>query len=347
MKRAVLTEPGQFVLEDRPRPSPGPNEVLVSIADVGICGSDVHYYTHGRIGEYVVEEPLVLGHESAGVVVEVGSAVTDLEVGDRVALEPGVPCRNCEYCRRGRYNLCPGVEFMATPPIDGAFAEYVVWPGDFAYRLPDAVSTAAGTLCEPLSVCLHATARGDVGVGDTVLITGCGPIGMLALEAATVRGASKVYVADVVSAKLERALERGANGAIDVSERDLEAAISDQTDGRGVDVVIEASGAHTAIAATPRVVRRGGTIVLVGLSSRDETPLETNQIVDRELDLVGSMRFRHTYPDAIDLLADGSVDVEGLIDFTASLEELDGAFQRVRDDDEVIKGLISVTDEVV
>jgi len=171
MRTAVLVEPTEFELQNRPRPSPGTDDVLVAVRDVGICGSDIHYYEHGRIGDYVVEEPLVLGHESAGEVVDTGEDVTAVEPGDRVALEPGVPCRRCAHCKRGDYHLCEAVQFMATPPHDGAFTEYVTWPADFAYRLPENVSTAEGALCEPLSVGIHACRRGDVSTGDTATVT--------------------------------------------------------------------------------------------------------------------------------------------------------------------------------
>ena len=152
MRSAVLLEPGEFRIERRDRPTPEADEVLVAVRDVGICGSDVHYYTHGRIGEYVVENPLVLGHESAGEVVDAGDDVEGIAAGDRVTMEPGVPCEECDHCRRGVYNRCPDVRFMATPPVDGAFTEYVAWPADYVYRLPEDVSTRAGALCEPLSV---------------------------------------------------------------------------------------------------------------------------------------------------------------------------------------------------
>jgi L-iditol 2-dehydrogenase len=341
MRSVVLTDPETFELEERPRPEPGPEEVLVAIRHVGICGSDLHYYRHGRIGDFVVEDPLVLGHESAGDVVAVGADVDDLEAGDAVALEPGVPCLDCDYCRRGTYNLCPDVRFMATPPDDGAFTEYVAWPAAFAYRLPEAVSTRVGALCEPLSVAVHAARRGDVGVGDTVLVTGGGPIGMLVMEAARAAGASEIILSDVVPEKLDRAARRGADLTVDVSEESLRERVDAVTGGDGVDVVIEASGAEPAVRATTDVVRRGGTVVFIGLSADGEIPLDTNDIVNRELDVHGSFRFRNTYPVAIDLLANGRVDVEGIIDFEMPLAEATAAFERT-DDPTVIKGLITV-----
>ncbi len=340
MRSAVLTEPGQFELEERERPEPGPEDVLVAISDVGICGSDVHYYEHGRIGDYVVEEPLVLGHESAGEVVEVGEAVTGLEPGDRVALEPGVPCRRCAHCKRGEYHLCEDVRFMATPPHDGAFAEYVAWPADFAYELPDGVSTVEGALCEPLSVGIHACRRGDVGPGDTVEISGAGPIGLLAMEAARAAGATDVVVSDVVEEKLRFATERGADLAVDVTERDLAAAVDEYTDGVGADVVIEASGAEPSVRSTIDVARRGGTVVLVGLGDEAEVPFDVLEVIDNELDVHGSFRYANTYDAAVDLLAEG-VDVAGIVDFEAPLADVEDAFQRAMEPD-VVKGVITL-----
>jgi L-iditol 2-dehydrogenase len=341
MRVAVLTEPGEFDLRERPRPSPTPDEVLVAVREVGICGSDVHYYEHGRIGDYVVEEPLVLGHEAAGEVVAVGDRVESPAVGDRVALEPGVPCRRCRFCSRGDYNLCPDVRFMATPPHDGAFAEFVSWPADFAYRLPDSVSTTEGALCEPLSVGLHVCRRGEVETGDSVLVAGAGPIGLLALAAARAAGATDVLVTDVVDGKLARAGERGADRTVNVAEEDLASAVEAFTDGRGVDVAIEASGAESSIRSTVESVARGGTVVLVGLASEATVPFDALDIVDSELDVRGSFRYRSTYPTAVDLLADGAVDVAGLVDFEAELADVAAAFERAREP-EVVKGMVTL-----
>ena len=342
MRTAVLVEPTEFALEDRDRPEPGPDDVLVAIRDVGICGSDVHYYEHGRIGDYVVEDPLVLGHESAGEVVEVGENVTGLASGDRVALEPGVPCRRCVHCKSGDYHLCEEVRFMATPPHDGAFTEYVSWPADFAYELPETVSTAEGALCEPLSVGIHACRRGGVETGDTVLIAGAGPIGLLVMEAARAAGATDVILTDVVDEKLELAADRGADLTVDVSETDTDAAVEEYTGGVGADVVVEASGTEPSIRSTIDLVRRGGTIVLVGLADEAEVPFDVLEVIDNEIDVHGSFRYKNTYSAAIDLLADGEVDIEGIVDFESGLEEIDDAFRRAMDPT-VVKGMISLS----
>ena len=340
MQTAVLTEPGEFAIEEREEPTPAADEVLIRMREVGICGSDVHYYEHGHIGGKVVEDPLVLGHESAGEVAAVGESVDDLAPGDRVAIEPGVPCRRCDHCKRGEYHLCPDVTFMGTPPIDGAFAEYVAWPADFAYDLPESVSLREGALCEPLSVGIHACRRGDVGPGDTVCITGAGPIGLVMMEVARAVGASDVVVADPVAKKRELARERGADLAVDPTDTDLAAAVIDHA-GDGADVVIEASGAEPAIRSTIDVARRGGTVVLVGLAAEADVPLDVLDLIDSELDVHGSYRYANTYPAAIDLLADDAVDVEGFVDFESPLDDVHDAFERASDP-ETVKGMITL-----
>lgn len=340
MRSAVLTESLEFELENRSQPSPGPDDVLVAVRDVGICGSDVHYYEHGRIGEYVVDNPLVLGHESAGEVVETGENVSEFESGDRVTLEPGVPCRRCTHCKSGDYHLCEDVQFMATPPHDGAFSEFVSWPADYVYKLPKNVSTKEGALCEPLSVGIHACRRGNIGTGDSVLIAGTGPIGLLAMETARAAGATDIILTDVIDEKLEFAEERGADRTVNVAEESVTKAVNNYTEGTGVDVVIEASGAEPSIKSTLDVVRRGGTVVLVGLADEANVPFDVLDIIDNELDIHGSFRYKNTYQAAVDLLETESVDVEGLIDFESSLEDIDGAFQRALEPD-VVKGMIS------
>jgi L-iditol 2-dehydrogenase len=343
MRAAVLSPDLELTVERRDRPEPAAEEALVRIERVGICGSDVHYYEHGHIGDYVVDAPLVLGHESAGVVEAVGDDAERLEPGARVALEPGVPCRRCEHCRRGEYNLCPDVTFMATPPDDGAFADYVAWPADFVYELPDAVSLTEGALIEPLSVGVHVARRAGVGVGDSALIAGAGPIGLLAMEALRAAGASEVYLSDVVDSKLDLARERGADATVNGAESDLREEVGRLTDGRGVDVAVDAAGVESTVRGCLDAARRGGTVVLVGLGATEDVPVDTGALVDDELDVLGSFRYRNTYGPAVDLLTDGAVDVAGIVDFESSLDRVDEAFRRAGDP-EVVKGMIRVGD---
>ena len=197
MRAAVLKGAGKVTLQERPVPGPGPGEVLVQVAAVGTCGSDVHYYEHGRIGDFVVESPLILGHEPSGVVIAAGPGADRHLPGQRVSIEPGVPDFTCEYCRAGRYNLCPRMRFFGTPPIDGAFCEYVVVSEEFAYPVPDSLSDDAAALVEPLSVGVWACRKARVGPGSRVLVAGAGPIGLVCLQAAKAFGATYVAVTDV------------------------------------------------------------------------------------------------------------------------------------------------------
>ncbi|MFB6201735.1 MAG: NAD(P)-dependent alcohol dehydrogenase [Halorhabdus sp.] len=342
MKVAVLTDDLEFEFEERERPTPERDEVLVEMTDVGICKSDVHYWEHGRIGDYVVEDPLVLGHESGGVVAAIGDDVEDVQPGDRVALEPGIPCGDCEHCRRGEYNLCPNVEFMATPPDDGAFAEYVAWPANLAHVLPENVSTREGALCEPFAVGLHATRRGSVGHGDTVAILGAGTIGSVTMEAAKAAGATDLIVADVVDSRLERAAEHGADATVNVRDDDFAAVVEAYTDGRGADVVFEATDSEPDVGALVDAARRGGTVVMIGLADEATVEVDALEIITNEIDVYGSFRDANRYGPAIDLLANGDVDIDRIADFTEPLDNVQEAFERARDDDDAIKGMISI-----
>src|SRR6266704_353164 len=243
MRAAVLEGVGKVTLQERPVPLPGPGEVLVQVAAVGTCGSDVHYYEHGRIGDFVVESPLVLGHEPSGVVVAAGPGADRHEPGQRVSIEPGVPDFTCECCRAGRYNLCPRMRFFGTPPIDGAFCEYVVVHEQFAYPVPDSLSDDAAALVEPLSVGVWACRKARVGPGSRVLVVGAGPIGLVCLQAARACGATYVAVTDVNPRRLELARELGASEVVNVREMSLADAVIEP------DVLLECSGNPAAIGA--------------------------------------------------------------------------------------------------
>jgi L-iditol 2-dehydrogenase len=248
-KAAVMHGTHDVRLEDVPVPEPGPNEVLVEIRAVGVCGSDVHYYEEGRIGSFVVDAPLILGHESMGTVVALGENATKHEVGDRVTLEPGVPDGTCRECRAGRYNLCPNVQFFATPPIDGAFTNFVSINEDFAFALPDSLSDNAGALMEPLSVGIWACKKGGVTAGDHVLITGAGPIGLVAMQVAFAQGATEVTLTDVADERLRIGSRLGATRTLNVAEDSLDES------GIEADVLIECSGNERAL--TDGIGRRG------------------------------------------------------------------------------------------
>jgi L-iditol 2-dehydrogenase len=328
-RAAVLYAPGDLRVEERPVPEPGPREVLVEIAAVGVCGSDVHYYEHGRIGPFVVREPLVLGHESAGRVAALGSEVTRHAVGDRVALEPGVPCGRCRECRAGRYNLCRDVRFFATPPVDGAFANYVTIHEDFAFTLPDSVSDEAGALMEPLSVGIWACRKASVSPGDRVLVTGAGPIGLLAQQCALAFGATAVTVTDVSEARLELARRTGATATLRAGEELPE-----------VDALIECSGHPAALAAGVAALRPAGTAVVVGMGQEEDATVPLSLIQSREIWLTGTFRYANTYPTAIALAAEGRVDLEAIVTGRYELADAEAALRSAREDPGSVKAMV-------
>jgi len=306
-------------IEEREVPQPGRDEVLVQVKSVGVCGSDIHYFEHGRIAGFIVEHPLVLGHEASGVVSAVGENVTDLEVGTTVAMEPGVPCGRCKQCRAGRYNLCPDVEFFATPPIDGAFCEYVVLPRDFVHPVPSHLSYDAAALVEPLSVGVWACQKANVSLGTRVLITGCGPIGAVCALVARARGADVVAVTDVNPERRAKVEELGFP-AIDPVEQELPEA----------DVLLECSGAAPAIDQGIRTLAPAGTAVLIGMAPTDTVAVPVGAIQGKEIWLTGTFRYANTYPDAIELIATGKVNLDALVSSHYSLDEVEQALTHAK-----------------
>ena len=336
-RAAVLHGVRDLRIEDVPVPEPGPREVLVEVRAVGVCGSDVHYYEHGRVGPYVVREPLILGHESGGVIVGRGPGADRHRLGQRVALEPGVPCGRCRQCRAGRYNLCPDVRFFATPPIDGAFCNYVTIHEDFAYPLPDSVSDDAGAMIEPLSVGVWACRKAHLVGGEHVLVTGAGPIGLLAMQAALALGATAVTVTDVSPHRLELARRTGATSVVDLRSQPLgEAAVE-------ADVLLECSGHPAALADGIRALRPAGVAVAVGMGPGEETTIPLALLQGRELTLTGTFRYANTYPTAIDLVAAGRVDVEAIVTGHYPLEQAEQALQAGRQDPNSVKAVVVPT----
>lgn len=331
---AVLHGAGDVRIEEVAVPEPAAHEVVVRIAAVGVCGSDVHYYEEGRIGDFVVEAPMVLGHEPAGIVVEIGSDVTRHAVGDRVTLEPGVPDLVCDECRAGRYNLCPNVRFFATPPIDGAFANVVAIHEAFAYALPEGMTLEQGALMEPLSVGIWACRRAGVGPGTRVLVSGAGPIGNLAAQVARASGAAQVVVTDVSGHRLQVAEQTGATRVIDVSETPLADA------GVEVDVLVECSGVPRALVDGIRALAPAGTAVAVGMGGDGDATLPLSFIQQREIWLTGTFRYANTYPAAIALAASGAVDLDAIMTGRYALEDAEAALKAGREDPEAIKPMV-------
>lgn len=323
MRASVLTARRTIELQERPVPQPGPDDVLVRVRSVGVCGSDVHYYKEGRIGSYVVDAPLVLGHEVSGVVVGVGRDVPGSRLGERVAIEPQRPCRRCRACKAGRYNMCPHLEFYATPPVDGAFCDYVVAPADMAHPVPDTVSDHAAALLEPFSVALWACTKARVGPGSRVLVTGAGPIGSLAALAARANGATEVVVTDLVESRRERVLAFGATRSLDPRDTSVD------LDALGADAFIECTGATPALLSGLRALRESGTAVLVGLGD-EEVSIPVQLVAFRELVLTGVFRYVDTWPVAI-AAAEAGTDLDGLVTAEFDLEDTEAAL--TSDDD--------------
>jgi L-iditol 2-dehydrogenase len=325
MRAAVLHAAYDLRVEEVPVPTPGPEDVLVRVRACGICASDVHYFVHGRIGQYVVEQPMIVGHELAGDVVAVGPAVRSLAVGARVALEPGVTCGRCQMCKSGRYNLCPDVSFFATPPVQGAMSEYAVIRADFAHALPDHVTYEQGALCEPISVGIHCCDLTGVKPGDSVVILGAGPIGLTAIVAARQRGAGLVIVSDVYPARLDVARGLGAV-AVDARSEDIAAVVRDLTAGVGVEALFDTAGVRAVTEAAPELVRKGGAIAVVGLPADDAITYRMLTVVHKELAIHGVFRYANTYAAAVALVGSGQYPVESIVTDRYPIDQVVAAF---------------------
>ena len=300
---------------------------------MGVCGSDIHYFEHGRIGRFTVDAPLVLGHEASGEVVGLGSAVSRLTFGQRVSLEPGVPDFTCPQCLAGRYNLCTDMRFFATPPIDGAFAELVTIHEQFAHPVPDQLSDDAAALLEPLSVGLWACRKAEVTAGSRVLITGAGPVGLVTAQCALALGASEVTVTDINKHRLQLAQDLGATTTLDSGTTSL-------TDsGVEPDVLLECSGHPEALADALPTVARAGRVVLVGMGA-DEAPLPISRIQEYELTVTGTFRYAHTWPAVISLASTGRVQLDRLVTGHYGLDQVREALTANRDDAKAVKPIV-------
>ncbi|MBE6980902.1 MAG: NAD(P)-dependent alcohol dehydrogenase [Ruminococcaceae bacterium] len=343
MKVAVMEGIGKMGYIQRPIPTPKANEALVKLEYVGICGSDMHYYETGAIGDYVVEPPFVLGHEPGGVVVAVGEDVKHLKVGDRVALEPGKTCGHCEFCKTGRYNLCPDVIFFATPPVDGVFQEYVAHEADLCFKLPENVSTLEGALIEPLAVGFHAANQGGAHAGQTAVVMGAGCIGLVSMMALKAEGVSKVYVVDIMQKRLDKALELGADGVINSKDQDVVKAIMELTNGAGCDLAIETAGTEITTRQCIHMTKKGATIVLVGYSKSGEMTLPLSLALDKELTFKTIFRYRHIYPMAIEAVAAGKVNLKGIVTDLFDFDNIQEAMDKsVQDKANIVKAVVKI-----
>ena len=330
----MLEKANSVRFEDRPIPTlQSPYDVLVQIKFTGICGSDVHYWTHGAIGQFVVKAPMVLGHESSGIISKVGNKVTSLKVGDRVALEPGVPCRRCVRCKDGKYNLCPDMAFAATPPYDGTLAKFYAVPEDFCYKLPESVPLEQGALVEPLAVAVHITKQAEIKSGQSLVVFGAGPVGLLCCAVAKALGAKKIVSVDINEDRLAFAQKYAATHVYRSqreSAEDSAARLIKECDlGAGADAVIDASGAEPCIQTSIHALRTGGTYVQGGMGKSDiNFPIMA--VCTKELNVKGSFRYGSgDYQLAVDLLESGKVSVKELMTGQVEFKDAEEAFKEV------------------
>lgn len=327
MVALVLEKVHELSLRDIDLPTDlGPHDVRIAISTVGICGSDVHYYEHGAIGQFIVREPMVMGHEASGTVAECGSEVTHLKVGDRVCMEPGIPDPNSRASRLGIYNLDPAVRFWATPPVHGCLTPYVVHPAAYTFKLPDTVSFAEGAMVEPLAVGMHAATKAKIQPGDLAVVLGAGPIGMVTALSALAGGCSQVVITDVVPEKLELARTLGPIIPVNVAKESLVDVVNKLTDNWGADLVFEASGNARSIASAFEPLRPGGRVVFVGMPS---SPVQLDIVAAqaKEASIETIFRYAHMYPRALALLGSGKIDVKPLLTDTFAFQDSLKAFE--------------------
>ena len=327
MQALVLEKKGLLAIRDVAIDEPmGPRDVRIAINTVGICGSDVHYYKHGRIGDFIVDQPMVLGHEVSGMVVEVGDEVSSLRVGDRVCMEPGVPDPHSRHSRLGIYNLDPAVRFWATPPVHGVLRPTVVHPEALTFKLPDTVSFAEGAMVEPLAVGVHAVMKAGVKPGDTAVVLGAGTIGLLTAQAALAAGCSRIILSDVSDMKLSVGRRLGPITGVNVREQGLAEVVHEETDGWGADVVFEASGSASAAESAIDLVAPSGAVVFVGMPS-EPIRFDVVKAQIREARIEHVFRYAHVFPRVLALLGSGHIDVSPLLSRTFPFNDSVAAFE--------------------
>lgn len=328
MKALVLERVGELNLRDIDLPSEmGADDVRIKLHTVGVCGSDVHYYTHGRIADFVVNEPMVLGHEAAGTIIEVGANVSHLKPGDRVCMEPGIPDPLSRPSKLGIYNVDPAVSFWATPPIHGVLCPVTVHPASFTYKLPDNVSFGEGAMVEPFAVGMQAATRARISPGDTAVVTGCGTIGIMVALAALAGGCSRVLISDLSETKLKLAETYAGITGINLREVNIVDAVNEATENWGADIVFECSGASAAIRDLFKIVRPGGTVVLVGLPP-EPVLFDVSGATARECRIETVFRYANVFDRALALIAAGKVDLKPLVSGTFNFDDSVAAFVR-------------------
>lgn len=344
MLAAQLIGVRELRLSDVPAPpEPGPGEVQVRVRAVGICGSDLHYYLEGAIGDTAAAFPMILGHEPTGEVRRVGPGVSGLQPGLRAALEPAITCGRCEFCLTGRPNVCERIRFLSTPGEPGFFREIVNLPAANVLPLPRSLSAAEATLYEPLAVALNAMKFAEVRPGESAAVFGAGPIGLLTIAAARIGGAGRIYAVDRLPARLELARKMGADCAIDFAAADPVQAIRRETGGRGVDVAFEAAGKPEAINQCVRVARNAGRVVLIGIPSPTLVGVEFHEMRRKELALFNVRRQNHNAETALRLLAERLLPWGDIVTHTRPLEAIQPAFQMLENyEDGVGKAVVTL-----
>ncbi|EBX5888659.1 NAD(P)-dependent alcohol dehydrogenase [Salmonella enterica subsp. enterica] len=340
MKSLVLSEKRKLAIEDRTFDEIfGDNDVLIKIHTVGICGSDIHYYKHGRIGPFVVKAPMVLGHEASGIVMATGKNVNHVKPGDRVCMEPGIPDLNSAQTLSGYYNLDPAVRFWATPPVHGCLRETVIHPGAFTFKLPDNVSFAEGAMVEPLAIGMHAATKAGIKPGDTALVIGAGTIGIVTALAALAGGCSDVIICDQFEEKLSIAANYENLHAVNISKGKIKDEVDKLTAGNGIDIIFECSGAKSAILELAQYAAPGAVVILVGMPV-DCTPVDIVSAQAKELIFKTIFRYANMYPRTLRLLSSGKLNICSLITasykFSQSIDAFDRAAQNLSDDIKII-----------
>lgn len=332
MKSLVLEKKGELSLRDFPQidrveETLGNRDVRIKLHTVGICGSDVHYYTHGKIGPFVVNEPMILGHEASGIVMEVGSEVSTLKLGDRVCMEPGIPDPNSKATRLGMYNIDPAVQFWATPPVHGILRPTCVHPEAFTFKLPDNVSFAEAAMVEPLAVGMHAATKARVKPGDIAVVMGAGPIGLVTVLSALAAGCARVYVTDIADKKLEIAASLSkAIIPVNVKNQDIGKIVLQQTNGWGADLVFEATGSPQAAATVFEPLAPGGCVVLIGGQS-EPISYDAGEAMVREARIENIFRYAHVFPRCLEMMSSGNINVKPLITQTFDFKDSVRAFE--------------------
>jgi len=322
---AYLMKKQKIELLDCEFPKVGPEDVLIEVEYVGICGSDMHFFQHGRIGRKVLDEPFILGHECSGTIREVGVGVKNFAIGDRITVEPGIGCGVCEFCRSGRYNICPDVRFISSPPDHGALRRWMSYPAKACFKLPPNVSTMEGAMIEPLSVGIHAAVRANVDFRKVVVIQGGGCIGIMILLACKAMNAKRIIINDISNERIQKAIELGADYGINGMQEDVVKQVSEITGGYGADIVFEAAGTPTTTLQAVDLVKRGGTIVQVG-NVTDETPYIFNELSRLEVDIRTVFRYCNDFQTAIELVARESINIKQVNPKMYPFEDVQFAF---------------------